>query len=199
MIARCNRIYYLKMEIDLNGSSCRRWISPIKFRAAAMEIREANCFHLAGGRVNLCSPYHHPHPAQIQNEERTWRTKLFFNLFQLLLSDFWAVGVCVYSIIIKQEGHSFWFGLVLFPKTNSDKRPFLMGPPPALDRYIVINKQKSHHPRRPAGLTRSRSPKREPDPKEKKKQKQQQQLDPWSIWGGEVIRIHTHTHILYIS
>jgi hypothetical protein len=67
-----------------------------------------------------------------------------FSIFQLLLlSDFWAVGVCVCSIIIKQEGHSFLFGLVLFPKTNSDKRPFLMGPPLALDIYIVINKSKS--------------------------------------------------------
>jgi hypothetical protein len=110
-----------------------------------MEIREANCFHLAGGRVNLCSPYHHHCPTPLKFKMKSKHEEQnCFSIFQLLLlSDFWAVGVCVCSIIIKQEGHSFLFGLVLFPKTNSDKRPFLMGPPPALDRYIVINKSKS--------------------------------------------------------
>jgi hypothetical protein len=68
-----------------------------------------------------------------------------------------------------------------------------MGPPLALDIYIVINKSKS--PTTPAAQQGWPGRQKGNRIQRKKKQKQQQQLDPWSIWGGgEVIRIHTHTH-----
>ncbi len=195
-------IYYLKMEIDLNGSSCRRWISQSNFKLNGNQRSKLFSF---GGRKGESLFTLLPPPPPSPRSNSKWRAnmknKTVFQSFNCCCCrTFGPPSVCVCSIIIKQEGHSFLFGLVLFPKTNSDKSLFLMGPPPALDRYIVINKSKSptsHHPRRPAGLTRS--PKREPDPKGKKKQKQQQQqLDPWSIWGGEVIRIYTHTPIYCI-
>ncbi len=196
MIGRWNNILFK------NGNRFE-WVKQNQI-SSWMEIREANCFHMAGGRVNLCSPYHHydpdhhPHPAQIQNEERTWRTKLFFNLSTA------AVVVLLGRRCVCVQHHHQTGGSLVFvwscalSKNEFGQKALLNGPPPALDRYIVINKSKS--PTTPAAQQGWPGRQKGNRIQRGKKQKQQQQLDPWSIWGGgEVISIHTHTHILYIS
>lgn len=131
------------MEIDLNGSSCRRWISQSNFELNGNQRSKLFSF---GGRKGE-SLFTLPPPPPSSRSNSKWRAnmknKTVFQSFNCCCCRTFGPSVCVCSIIIKQEGHSFLFGLVLFPKTNSDKRPFLMGPPPALDRYIVINKSKS--------------------------------------------------------
>lgn len=186
------------MEIDLNGSSCRRWISQSNFELNGNQRSKLFSF---GGRKGE-SLFTLPPPPPSSRSNSKWRAnmknKTVFQSFNCCCCRTFGPSVCVCSIIIKQEGHSFLFGLVLFPKTNSDKRPFLMGPPPALDRYIVINKSKS--PTTPAA--QQGWPDRQKGnriQREKKSRNSSSSLTLGQSEGGEVIRIHTHTHILYIS
>jgi hypothetical protein len=73
-----------------------------------------------------------------------------------------------------------------------------MGPPPALDRYIVINKSKS--PTTPAA--QQGWPGRQKGNRIQREKKAETAAAAWplvNLRGEGYTYTHTHTHILYIS